>query len=96
MGYTNFLYVQNEDLSISGYNVSWDAESTSIPSDETFTINGAKGLAGTHLTVTALPDQSGGNSLLVFYQVNGTDITEFVRDLDQGQWTSSAIPIPET
>lgn len=96
MGYTNFLYTQNEDLSVSGYNVSWNAENTSIPSSETFTINGARGEPGTHLSVTALPNQSGGNSLLVFYQVNGTDITEYVRDLQQGQWTSSGIPIPSS
>ena len=96
MGYTNFLYTQNADLSVSGYNVSFNAEKTMIPSDETFTINGAKGLPGTHLSVTAIPNQSGGSSLLVFYQTNGSDITEYVRDLEQGQWTSSGIPIPSS
>ncbi|KAL9137008.1 MAG: hypothetical protein Q9175_001792 [Cornicularia normoerica] len=98
MGYTNYLYVQNPDLSISGFNVSFAAENTSIPKDahSTFVINGAKGLSGTHLSVTALPDSSGGNSLLAFYQTNGTDITEFVRDLDAGQWTSSSVPIPKS
>ncbi|KAL2038406.1 hypothetical protein N7G274_008745 [Stereocaulon virgatum] len=96
MGYTNYLYAQNSDLSISGYNISWAAENTSIPTSQTFTINGAKGLPGTHLSVTALPNSSGGNSLLAFYQVNGTDITEFVRDLDVGQWTSTSVPIPQS
>ncbi|KAI9808912.1 MAG: hypothetical protein M1827_007137 [Pycnora praestabilis] len=94
VGYTNFLYAQREDLSISGFNVSWNAENTSIPPSQTLTVNGEKGLAGTHLSVTALPNDSGGNSLLVFYQTNGTDLKEFVRDLDQGQWTESSIPIP--
>ena len=96
MGYTNYLYAQNPDLSISGFNVSWGAENTTIPAGQTFKINGAKGLPGTHLSVTALPDSSGGNSLLAFYQTNGTDITEFVRDLDAGQWTSSSVPIPQS
>ncbi|CAD6573250.1 MAG: hypothetical protein ASARMPREDX12_005920 [Alectoria sarmentosa] len=98
MGYTNYLYVQNPDLSISGFNVTFAAENTTIPSDpdDTFVINGAKGLSGTHLSVTSLPDSSGGNSLLAFYQTNGTDITEFVRDLDAGQWTSSSVPIPNS
>lgn len=96
MGYTNFLYAQNPDLTISGFNVSWDAENTTIPDDGTFVINGAEGLPGTHLSVTSLPDASGGNSLLVFYQTNGTDITEFVRDFDAGQWTSSSVPIPDS
>ena len=96
MGYTNYLYVQNPDLTISGFNVSFAAENTSIPSGGKFVINGAKGLPGTHLSVTALPDSSGGNSLLAFYQTNGSDITEFVRDLDAGQWTSSSVPIPNS
>lgn len=98
MGYTNYLYAQNPDLSISGFNVSFAAENTSIPTDpaDTFVINGARGLPGTHLSVTALPDSSGGNSLLAFYQTNGSDVTEFVRDLDAGQWTSSSVPIPDS
>lgn len=102
IGYTNFLYVQNPDLTISGFNVSFAAENTSLPAgpisagQNKFVINGAKGLPGTHLTVTAVPDSSGGNSLLAFYQTNGSDITEFVRDLDAGQWTSSSVPIPNT
>ena len=94
VGYTNYLYVQRPDLSIGGLNVTWAAENTSIANDQDFVINGDKGLPGTHLSVTALPDTSGGNSLLVFYQTNGTDVTEFVRDLDAGQWTSSQVPIP--
>lgn len=95
MGFTNYLYVQNPDLSISGFNVTWAAENTSIDASETFVVNGDKGLPGTHLSVTALPNKSGGNSLLTFYQTNGSDITEFVRDLDAGQWTSSSVPIPD-
>ncbi|KAL8952386.1 MAG: hypothetical protein Q9222_001695 [Ikaeria aurantiellina] len=95
VGFTNFLYVQNSDSSISGFNITWAAENTSINENENFTISGDKGLPGTHLSVTALPDTSGGNSLLAFYQTNGTDITEFVRDLDAGQWTSSRVPIPD-
>ncbi|KAL8728501.1 MAG: hypothetical protein Q9181_005320 [Wetmoreana brouardii] len=94
VGFTNYLYIQNPDLSIGGFNISWAAENTNIIPNQDFIISGDKGLPGTHLSVTALPDTSGGNSLLAFYQTNGTDITEFVRDLDAGQWTSSTVPIP--
>lgn len=96
VGFTNYLYVQHPDLSIGGYNLTWAAENTTIESSQDFIINGAKGLPGTHLSVTALPNPSGGNSLLVFYQTNGTDISEFVRDLDVGQWTYSQVPIPNS
>ena len=36
-----------------------------------------------------------GDSLLAFYQTNGSDVTEFVRDFERGQWTSSLVPIPD-
>ncbi|KAI4114233.1 MAG: hypothetical protein LQ338_008028, partial [Usnochroma carphineum] len=88
VGYTNCLYIQSPDLSIAGFNITWAAENTSINADENFTISGDEGLPGTHLSVTTLPDTSGGNSLLAFYQTEGTDVSEFVRDLDAGQWTS--------
>ena len=94
VGFTNYLYAQNPDLSVSGFNVTWAAEKTNIGPNQSFNVTGEKGLPGTHLSVTALPNASGGNSLLVFYQTNGSDITEFVRDLDAGQWTSSSVPIP--
>lgn len=96
LGYTNYLYAQMADLSVNGFNISWDAENTTLLADDTFTINGDPGLPGTHLTVTTLPTSSGGNSLLCFYQVEGDDVTEFVRDLDAGQWTMSSIDIPDT
>ena len=95
VGFTNYLYIQNPDLSISGFNISWAAENTTIVRDDDFVISGNKGLPGTHLSVTALPNASGGDSLLAFYQTNGSDITEFVRDFEEGQWTSSSVPIPD-
>lgn len=80
-----------------GYNISWNAESTSIITADTFTVevqDASPGLPGTHLSVSELPTSSGGNNLLVFYQTEGNDITEFQRDLDQGQWTEAELTIP--
>ena len=99
IGYTNYLYAQNSNLTFSGYNITWASENTSValndPAQNFVVSNGEKGLPGSHLTLTALPDSSGGDSLLVFYQTNGSDITEFVRDFNAGQWTSSTVPIPD-
>jgi hypothetical protein len=53
------------------------------------------GISGTHLSVTALPNSGGGNSILVFYQTEGDDITEYTRDWLAGQWTSIDIPVPD-
>lgn len=95
LGYTNILYAQNPQnpnspltntnsgpapaWSISGYNISWAAENTSVVMEDTFTITGGIGLPSTHLSVTTLPDRSGGDSLLAFFQTEGDDITAFTR-----------------
>ena len=82
---------------IRGYNISWAAENTTILEGEgnQFTVQGEPGLPGTHLSVTAIPNYSGGNELLVFYQTNGTDISEYTRDFYGGQWARVEIEIPE-
>lgn len=99
LGYTNYFYAQAaEDNMIHGYNISWAAENTTILAGEgnQFTVMGEPGLPGTHLSVSAVPSYSGGNELLVFYQTNGSDISEFTRDFYGGQWASVDIWIPET
>lgn len=94
LGYTEFLYAQDAALNIVGYNVSWNAEATTFVTEDSFTIDGDVGIPGTHMTVTATPGDSGGQDLLVFNQNNGSSITEYVRDLYAGQWTSRPLPIP--
>lgn len=94
LGYTDYLYSQDSQLNLVGYNVSFAAENTSFVSGDDFIIQADVGLAGTHMSVTAVPDDSGGQTVLVFNQVNGSDVTEFIRDLVEGQWTSYSLPIP--
>lgn len=96
LGYTDYFFMQHADLDIGGYNVSWAAENTSLVTADTFTINGGKGMPGTHLTRTALPNNSGGASVYIFFQSNGSDVIEYQRDLSQGQWTTLEVPIPST
>lgn len=94
LGYTEFLYTQDSQLNLVGYNVSWDAESTAFILDDNFVIQDDVALAGTHMTVTAVPADSGGQNLLVFNQVTGSNISEYIRDLEGGQWTTYMLPIP--
>lgn len=97
LGYTNYFYAQMADTDmIMGYNISWGAENTTFVTGDSFTVEGEPGLSGTHLSVSAIPNFSGGNDLVVFYQTNGSDISEYTRDLVAGQWTSSSIPIPQS
>ena len=93
LGYTNYFYIQQAGGLIAGYDVQWDAENTQLGT--MFTIP-QRPLAGTHFSVTAVPTQSGGDALMVFDQQNGTDITNNQRDLNSGQWTYAALPIPNT
>ena len=95
LGYTSYFYAQMDTNEIMGYNISWNSENTSIVSQDTFTIGGDPGLPGTHLSVTALPNQSGGDDINVFYQTVGDDVTEYTRDLEVGQWSKVSILIPD-
>ncbi|KAE9964793.1 hypothetical protein BLS_008061 [Venturia inaequalis] len=94
LGYTNYFYAQRPDGRISGWNVSWNAEKTKLTGDA-FTIP-KPALDGTRFSVTTLPNKSGGDSLLVFNQQNGTDITQNFRDFTNGQWSYSDLPVPKT
>lgn len=97
LGYTNYFYAQMADgNAINGYNISWAAENTSFVDEDMFIVNnGEAGLPGTHLSVTALPNQSGGDDINVFYQTVGNDVTEYTRDLEGGQWSEVNIAIPD-
>lgn len=93
LGYTNAFYAQGRDGWITGYNIDWASENTTI--NGSFPVN-KPGILGTHLSVTTLPDQSGGDSLCVFYQTNGSDVTFATRDLVQGAWTAATLEVPNS
>lgn len=96
LGYTNYFYAQMADTNeFNGYNISWNAENTSFVEDDMFTVGGDAGLPGSHLSVTAVPNQSGGDSLYVFYQTEGSDVTQYTRDIKGGQWSNVDIQIPD-
>jgi hypothetical protein len=88
-----------QDGSIMGHDINWDAENTTSVKANEFTVGSSKGivpgLKGTHMSVTAVEDQSGGTSLYVFYQTRGDDLSVFTRDIKGGQWTQGELPIPD-
>jgi hypothetical protein len=103
LGYTTYFYAQMADRTIKGYNVTYQAENTTFIEDETFTITDPAGpvlgLGGTHLTVTAFAEMRGKevvwDSLYVFYQTVGDDITAFTRGLNGGEWNMGMLNIPD-
>ncbi|KAF2133634.1 hypothetical protein P153DRAFT_282218 [Dothidotthia symphoricarpi CBS 119687] len=105
LGYTTYFYTQMADRSIKGYDVQYNAENTTSPTDKSFYVtDGAgpvKGLGGTHLTVTAASDTNTDgstkwSSLYVFYQTEGTDISVFTRGISGGEWTKGELAVPDT
>ncbi|KJX92547.1 hypothetical protein TI39_contig5841g00003 [Zymoseptoria brevis] len=94
LGYTNIFYAQSASTHLfTGYNISWAAENTSLIAPS-FDVGDQPGLPGTHLSVSALPDRSGGDDLVVFYQIEGDEVREFTRDLVAGVWSEVGIEIP--
>ncbi|KAF2683222.1 hypothetical protein K458DRAFT_340129 [Lentithecium fluviatile CBS 122367] len=100
LGFTEYLYAQMRDGTIMGHDIDWEAEKTRRIEANMFTVGGSQGavpgLKGTHMSVTAVEDQSGGTSLYVFYQTRGDDLSVFTRDIKGGQWTQGELPIPDS
>jgi hypothetical protein len=103
LGYTTYFYAQMADKSIKGYNVTYQAENTTFLEDQTFSVTDPGGsveaLGGSHLTVTSYTLYKGEevvwDSLYVFFQTEGDDITAFTRGLNGGEWTKGSLPIPD-
>lgn len=99
LGFTEYFYTQMADGTIVGHDINWNAEKTTSVKENMFTVGSARGpiagLKGTHMSVTAVEDQSGGTSLYVFYQTRGDDLSVFTRDLNGGQWTQGELPISD-
>ncbi|KAF3007434.1 hypothetical protein E8E13_003539 [Curvularia kusanoi] len=104
LGYTTFFYTQLADRSIRGYDINYAAENTSYPMHENFTVatpaEPLYALGGTHLTVTSMSEKNDKgetlyDSLYVFFQQNGYDITVATRRLFGGEWTIAPLKIPD-
>lgn len=103
LGYTTYFYAQMADRSLKGYNITYQAENTTVVPEDTFTITDPAGpvlgLGGTHLSATAYAEKDGNetlwDSLYVFYQTEGDDLTAFTRPIAGGEWTKGTIQLPE-
>src|SRR5690242_4057696 len=105
LGYTTFFYAQSADRSIRGYDMHYNAENTSYPMAENFTISTPAApvfaLGGTHMTVSAVSEKDDAGKVLydnlyVFFQESGSDITAATRRVAGGEWTIAPLEIPDT
>jgi hypothetical protein len=92
LGYTTYFYAQMADRSMRGFNILYQAENTTIIDEHVVTdpAGSVKGLGGTHLAMTGYKD-----SMYVFYQTEGDDITAFTMPLGGGEWSNAKLKIPD-
>lgn len=106
IGYTNYLFAQSEDYVFRGYNISFQAENSTLASSLQTSSGAADlpnqqplGVPGSHMLNTAVPNSYGGNSVLLWYQAEGDDITMASGDLIPGPsistWNFTRLPIPD-
>lgn len=106
LGFTTYFYAMLDDSTIHGYNISFnaenstffDADSNTVTMDTDIVVSDLGGpmafLNATHMTVSEVPDSvSKEESLLVFSQTRGDDITLFRRNKKGGQRTGGPLPV---
>ncbi|KAJ4309426.1 hypothetical protein N0V94_008933 [Neodidymelliopsis sp. IMI 364377] len=105
LGFTTYFYAQSDDRSIRGYDIQYAAENTTYPGRENFTIQTPAAplyaLGGTHMSVTSVDEKDDNgevlyDSLYVFFQTQGDDITAATRRKGGGEWTIAPLLLPNT
>lgn len=89
---TSFVKAPDTTLNVVGA----AAADPSLPGIDAFAIsNNDEALAGAHLAITGLQDNlgSGGRSLALFFQNEGSDIELATRPLFAGSWSFSTVPV---
>lgn len=107
--FMNYLFAQYPNGGITGYNVSFEAENTTFVSN--LVPSGGPtgqpnqipfGILGSHILVTAVPNEDGTNNQTLFYQTEGDDITMATYSLVLeapvlvNPWNFTKLPIPDT
>ncbi|KAI9876342.1 MAG: hypothetical protein M1830_006739 [Pleopsidium flavum] len=93
LSYDNFVYFQDPSNNIIGIQPDPSAESSSFKAS--FQVGGgATGVPNTRIASTTFyPTADTPSELHVFFQTNGSDITEYLRGQNGGQWSSNTVPV---
>jgi hypothetical protein len=90
------LVVQMADGPLVFNNITLDAEKTQLNPSLQFRLdNTPNPLPGTHIWLWNLPIDSNDEQLTIFCQLNGSDITYILRDMETGQLKINALSIPD-
>ena len=91
MAFSNNLYFQDSNNQILGIAPSGSAEDLSW--GPAFVVAAESAMLGTSITCqTFFPSTTGPSGIHVYFQTNGTDIVEYIRGQQGGQWAFDYIP----
>ena len=79
---------------VQGWNITFDAENSTTSSTLLSNVFGDPAIPGSHLFAWTIPPVGVPDELLVFYQIDGDDITVYSGNPTTGEWTPTTIPIP--
>jgi hypothetical protein len=90
------LYAKLATGEIHGWNMTLEDENSSFSENNLLgTIDGPPSTDYSQLAVTAIPAfGEPRESIVVFYQTKGDDITMFTGDKATGKWNVTKVPIP--
>lgn len=80
---------------IQGWNMTWEAENSTIGSTTLSEVAGPVGIPGTRVVAAAYPAHGQQENIFVFYQANGNEIVMSTGDIATGSWNSTTLPIPD-
>ncbi|MCJ1285807.1 hypothetical protein MMC26_005148 [Xylographa opegraphella] len=91
MAFSNNLYFQDSSNNVLGVAPSGTAEDLSW--GPTFEVAAGTAMSGTSIACqTFFPSNTGPSGIHVYFQTNGTDIVEYIRNQEGGQWAFDYIP----
>ncbi|MCJ1394598.1 hypothetical protein MMC18_007478 [Xylographa bjoerkii] len=91
MAFSNNLYFQDSNNQILGIALNGTAEDLSC--GPAFVVTAESVMLGTSITCqTFFPSTTGPSGIHVYFQTNGTDIVEYIRGQEGGQWAFDYIP----
>ena len=79
---------------VQGWNITFDAENSTTSSTTFSSVSGDISVPGSHLCAWTIPPTGPPDEVLMFYQIDGDDITVYSGNPTNGEWTPTTIPIP--
>ncbi|KAK5171479.1 uncharacterized protein LTR77_004624 [Saxophila tyrrhenica] len=80
---------------IQGWNMTYEAENSTIGSTTLSEVAGPPGSPDTRVAAMTYPPAGRYDTIFVFYQANGNEIVMSTGDVASGAWNSTTLPVPD-